>query len=170
MAKRKGHYRIFKDQAQKNGEMRKYGDTDERTPNMLLADYKTKVIDPIIEKTKFGISKIKPKVFEDAKQNVRKLSIIGYRLLNFVLYSHLFYSNCLGFINNENMNKYICDGMTCLKMLVTDWKLLKDALQSRGIQIIQIFILILFIILIHNIQLQLIIFQNIVIIHIQRAK
>ena len=150
LAKRKGHYRIFKDQAQKNGEMSKYGDTDERTPNMLLADYKAKVIDPIIEKNKFGISKIKQNIFENVNQKVRKLSIVGYRLLNFVLYSHLFYSNCLGFIKNENMNKYICDGMTCLKMLVIDWKLLKDALQSKGIQIIQIFMNMIFPKLVEN--------------------
>ena len=146
MIKRKGHLRIFKNQEEKHIEMTKYWtkDNDEKTPNMLLADYKAKIIDPIIEKNKFGISKIKQNMFEDVKQNVRNLSIVGYRLLNFILYSHLFYSNCLGFIKNENMKKYICDGMTCLKMIVNDWKLLRDALQSKGIQIIQIFMNMIF--------------------------
>ena len=37
------------------------------------------------------------------------------------------------------MNKYTCDGMTCFQMLLIDWNLLKDALKSKGIQIIQIF-------------------------------
>ena len=144
LAKRNGHFRIFKDQNAKNGEMSKYGDTDERTPNMLLADFKAKLIDPKIEALKFGISKIKQIMFEDVKQNVRKLSIVGYRLLNFILYSHLFFSNCLGNIKNENMKQYVCDGMTCLKMIVKDWNLLKDALQSKGIQIIQIFLNMIF--------------------------
>ena len=83
-------------------------------------------------------------MFENIHQTVRKLSQPGYRLLNFILYSHLFYSNCLGYISNENMNKYICDGMTCLKMIVLNWNLLKDALQSKGVQIIQIFMNLIF--------------------------
>ena len=142
MVLRKGHYRIFKDQAQKNAVM-KY-DSDENLPNMLLEEYKSKIIDPIIEKSKYGISKITKIMFENINQKVRKLSFVGYRLLNFILYSHLFYSNCLGFIKNENMNNYLCDGMTCIQMLVTDWNLLKDALQSKGIQIIQIFMNMIF--------------------------
>ena len=83
-------------------------------------------------------------MFENTLQTIRKLSQAGYRLLNFILYSHLFYSNCLGYISNENMNKYICDGITCIKMLVINWNLLKDALQSKGIQIIQIFMNLIF--------------------------
>ena len=141
---RKGHYRIFKDEAQKKKEFDEYGDNDKNIPNMLLNDYKKDIIDPIIEKSKFGISKVSKIIFENAQQPVRKISQIGFRLLNFILYSHLFYSNCLGFISNDNMKKYVCDGMTCIKMLVTNWNLLKDALQSKGIQIIQIFMNLIF--------------------------
>ena len=144
MVIREGHYRIFKDKAQKDDQLRRFRDNDENIPNMILADYKSKIIDPIIEKSKFGISKISKIMFEDINQKVRKMSIVGYRLLNFILYSHLFYSNCLGFIKNEDMNKYISDGMTCIKMLVTDWNFLKDTLQSKGIQIIQIFMNMIF--------------------------
>ena len=46
--------------------------------------------------------------------------------------------------NNDNLNKYVCDGMTCLKMLVENWRLLRNALQSKGIQIIQIFLNMIF--------------------------
>ena len=143
-AHRNGHYRIFKDEAQKKGEFGKYGDNDKNIPNMYLNDYKTKIIDPIIEKSKFGISKVSKVVFENTQQPVRKLSQAGYRLLSFILYSHLFYSNCLDYISNDNMKKYICEGMTCIKMLVSNWNLLKDALQSKGIQIIQIFMNLIF--------------------------
>ena len=139
-----GHYRIFKDQAQKEGEMKKYGDNDRNIPNMLIADYKKNVIDPILTKNIFGISKIEKITFEEANQKVRKLSSVGYRLLNFIAYSHLFYANCLGFISNENLAKYVCDGMNIIQMIETDWNLLKDALQSKGIQIIQIFMNLIF--------------------------
>lgn len=143
-AHREGHYRIFKDEAQKKGEFDRYGDNDKNIPNMLLNDYKVKIINPIIEKSKFGISKVSKIVFENIQQPVRKLSQAGYRLLSFILYSHLFYSNCLQFISNDNMKKYVCEGMTCIKMLVSNWNLLKDALQSKGIQIIQIFMNLIF--------------------------
>ena len=143
-AYRDGHYRIFKDEATKKQELTKYGDNDKNIPNMLLNDYKSKIIDPIIEKSKFGISKVSKIVFESTQQTVRKLSQAGYRLLSFILYSHLFYSNCLEFISNDNMKNYICEGMTCIKMIVSNWNLLKDALQSKGIQIIQIFMNLIF--------------------------
>ena len=44
---------------------------------------------------KYGISKVTKIVFQDQRQKVRKLSPVGYRLLNFIAYSHLFYANCL---------------------------------------------------------------------------
>ena len=141
---RPGHYRIFKNIQAKQAEFNKYGDNDRNIPNKLLSQYKVEVIDPLIEKSKFGISKVTKIIFENSHQNVRKLSQVGYRLLSFILYSHLFYSNCLGFISNENMKKYICDGMTCIKMILVNWNILKDALQSKSIQIIQIFMNLIF--------------------------
>ena len=95
----------------------------------------------ILDKTE--IKKISKSVFEYKYLFVRKLSIIGYRLLNFIYYSHLFYSNCLGFISNDNLKKYLCDGMTCLQMLLIDWNILTDELKAKGI-IIQIFMNLIF--------------------------
>ena len=142
MVIREGHYRIFKDEAHKKTEM--INDTDENIPNMLLADYKKKVIDPILNKSIHGINQISKVRFAQDDQKVRKLSQVGYRLLNYILYSHLFFANCLGFIPDEKMNSYVCKGMTCIEMLEINWNLLKDALQSKGIQIIQIFINMIF--------------------------
>ena len=42
------------------------------------------------------------------------------------------------------MKKYQCEEMTCLQMLVTDWNYLNDALKSKGIQVIQIFMNLIF--------------------------
>ena len=95
----------------------------------------------ILDKTE--IIKISKSVFEYKYLFVRKLSIIGYRLLNFIYYSHLFYSNCLGFISDDNLKKYLCDGMTCLQMLLIDWNILTDELKAKGI-IIQIFMNLIF--------------------------
>jgi hypothetical protein len=124
--------------------MNEYDDTDENIPNMLLDDYKSKVIDPILESSIFGINQITKIRFEQNNLKVRNLSQIGYRLLNFILYSHLFYGHCLGYITDENMNKYTCEGLSCMKMLEIDWDFLDDSLQSKGIKVIQIFMNMIF--------------------------
>ena len=139
-----GHYRIYKDLAQKQATLNRYGDNDQNIPNKLITEYKKEKIDPLIESEKYGVSKIGKMIFEDTNQKVRNQSQIGYRLLNFILYSHLFYANCLGFISNDEMKNYVCDGMNCIQMIEKDWNFLKDALQSKGIQIIQIFINLIF--------------------------
>ena len=87
MVIREGHYRIFKNQKQKEEQMNKYGDTDENIPNKLLDEYKTEVIDPILKDSIFGINQVTKNRFEQNNLKVRNLSIIGYRLLSFILYS-----------------------------------------------------------------------------------
>ena len=139
-----GHYRIFKDMAQKNDEFKKYNDNDQNIPNLLIDEYKRKIIDPKMEAEKYGINKVSKITFEFFEHKIRNLTQIGYRLLNFISYSHLFFANCLGFIKNKDMEKYLCDGMTCIQMLEKDWNYLNDALKSKGIQIIQIFINLIF--------------------------
>ena len=69
--------------------------------------------------------------FEDQFKKVRKLSNIGYRLLNFISYCHLFYSFCLENISEEFLNKCLilnCDIITIIKI---DWDLLKEAFMEK---------------------------------------
>ena len=139
-----GHYRIFKNMEQKNIEFSKYGNNDRNIPNMMIDDYKRFKIDPILKKARYGIYKVSKITFQSIYQKVRNLSSVGYRLLNFILYSHLFYANCLGFIPNDIVSRYVCDGMTCIQMIEEDWNFLQDALKSKGIQNIQIFLNLIF--------------------------
>ena len=82
---RKGHYRIFKNLEEKKEEFERFNDTDELIPNMLLSEYKSKIIDPILQKNNYGIPKIDKITFIQKNKKIRKLSQAGYRLLNFVL-------------------------------------------------------------------------------------
>ena len=145
MVMRKGHYRIFKDEKQKMYEMNLYGDSDINIQSMLLKDYKNKKIQPFLENSKFGINIIPKIFFKQINLKVRNLSQIGYRLLNFILYSHLFFTNCLGFLSEDELkNKYLCDGMTCEEMIMTNWDILKENLETKyGIRI-QIFMNLIF--------------------------
>ena len=141
---RPGHLRIFKDEEHRMQEFDAYGDYDEGIPNMLLEQYKKEKIDPILEKAKFGINKVEKKYFEQMNITIRKLSIIGYRLLNLVIYSHIFFANCLGFIPDEKLNYYTSNDMTIMNIIETDWNILKDCLQTKGVQNIQVFMNMIF--------------------------
>jgi hypothetical protein len=144
MVIRPGHYRIFKDEEHRTQEFNEYGDYDEGIPNMLLEQYKKQVIDPILDKSKYGINKVEKIYFQQTNITIRKLSIIGYRLLNYVIYSHIYFAYCLGFISDETLNEYICKDMTIIDMIVTDWNILKDCLLTKGVQTIQIFMNMIF--------------------------
>ena len=111
---------------------------------MLLLDYKTKYIEPLLKKKCYGIPKIDKITFIQKNKKIRNLSQVGYRLLNFILYSHLFFSYCLGYINNDNKEQYLNDNMTFVEILKINWELLKDSLFNKGITIIEIFLNLIF--------------------------
>ena len=144
MVKRKGHYRIFKDENQKKIEMNLYNNTDKNIPNMILKDYKRTFIQPILEENKFGIHLNKRIEYEQENLSVRNLSQIGFRLLNFILYSHLFFANCLGYISEEDLKSKLYEGMTCEEIIVLNWDLLKYNLESKYGIIIQVFMNLIF--------------------------
>ena len=137
---REGHYRIFKNEEEKKDEFDRFKDTDELIPNMLLDEYKAKFIDQFLKKSNYGIPKIDRITFIQKNKKIRKLSNIGYRLLNFIFYSHIFFSECLEYIKDKSNEKYSYENMPCIEILTINWNLLKEALYEKGITVIQIFL------------------------------
>ena len=144
MVIRPGHLRIFRDKAHKEGQMSRWKDPDENIPNILLEDYKKNFIDPIRKKPGFGFNSISRDYFENQNKKVRNLSNIGYRLLNFISYCHLFFSYCIGYISEENMKKYLIKNTDILRIIEIDWNLLKESLQRKNVWSIQIFMNLIF--------------------------
>ena len=143
--KREGHYRIFKSVEDKNYEMKKYNINDDMVPNISYNDYIKNIIKPILEKENSGIKIIQKDQFLSTPKKIRNLSKIGYRLLNFIIYSHLFFSNCLEFINDEELkNNFLVEDMTCLEIIEKSWNLLKEALYEKSINSIEIFMNLIF--------------------------
>ena len=140
MVIRKGHIRIFRDKNQKEEQMDMFDEIDINIPNMILADYKMKVIEPIKNQSVCGFISISKEFFEKDNKNIRNLSIIGYRLLNFINYCHLFFAYCLGFIPEQNLNLYLIKNMDILKIIETNWNKLKESLQKKNINSVQIFL------------------------------
>ena len=133
MVVRLGHYRIFKDKEQKAVQMGKWNDSDENIPNMTLEEYITNIIEPITkEKLSLGFNSIDKEYFEKKDKTIRNLSNIGYRLLNFIAYSHLFFSNCIGKITKEELNKYLIKNCYILQIIEINWNLLKEALNQKN--------------------------------------
>jgi len=144
MVIRPGHYRIFKNKGHKEREMDKYDESDANIPFKYLDQYKNEVIEPILNKANFGFNQISMDYFKSQDKDVRKLSIIGYRLLNFISYSHLFFAYCLGYISEENMKQYLIKDMDIIQIIKSDWNLLKESLQKKNVGSIQIFMNMIF--------------------------
>ena len=146
MAVRKGHYRIYKDQAHKDRQVKeRWKDPDANIPNIFYDNYIKEVIEPIRRKNStFGFNVINKDYFKNQDKNIRQLSNIGYRLLNFISYCHLFYSFCIGNINLEELNKCLINGCNILEIIEIDWNLLKESLQQKNIGSIQIFLNMIF--------------------------
>ena len=142
---REGHYRIYRDIIQKVNCENRYGDTDENIPNKTLDSYKRDVIEPILKKSKFGLNIVSKDFFLKTNKNVRNLSEISFRLLNFITYSHLFFANCLGYINDYFLGENcLVKNMTCLEILEKDWDIMEELLKQKGILSIQIFMNLIF--------------------------
>ena len=142
---RKGHYRIFKNKEDKENEMNKYKITNEMIPNKTMEEYMTQIIEPLINEEKPGLNIVTKNLFLSLYRKYRNISKISYRLLNFIIYNYLFFSNCLGYISDEDLkNNCLIENMSCLEIIESDWNLLKEALQEKSINSIEIFMNIIF--------------------------
>ena len=145
MVLRPGHYRIFKDAQQKREQMNLYDEIDENIPNKTLEEYRKEVIQPILDNSDFGINKISKYLFLKKDKSIRRMSQITYRLLNFLIYNHLFFANCLNYISEEELKKKVLiETMTCIEIMQNDWELLKYALEAKNNISIQIYLNLIF--------------------------
>ena len=144
MVIREGHLRIFKNEDQKEAQMSKFHESDKNFPNMIYEDYLKKIIEPIKKKKSCGFIKVSRDFFEKQDKKIRNLSDIGYRLLNFIAYSFLFFGLCLDNITKEEIEKYLIKDMSILQILETDWYLLSKSLSIKNINSVQIFMNIIF--------------------------
>ena len=129
---RENHMRIFKDQNNINninyGFYRNAG-----FKYMIFEDFKVFCQDKLKANESKGISSIDYDLFINETKKVRKLSTISYRLLNFIIYSCIHFSNILGFLTDQQIEKFIPPFTTTFQILEEDWNLLKKALFDKEI-------------------------------------
>jgi len=131
--KRENYYRILKTKEESDIEAkRNFGNyncmsLDELKKNYIIKEY---------EKEK-GISRSDEYFFLKDTKTIRNLSQISFRILNFILYSHIMFSK---FYNNfEELKIYLPKNMTWIQVISECWKMIKNELSKIGISAIDIF-------------------------------
>ena len=87
------YYRIFKDNQEINDlkRMKEHYKNFEKMKYMTLEQFKEQYIRPLYSKEK-GLNNIDINDFKKENKIIRNLSQISYRLLNYILYCHLFFA------------------------------------------------------------------------------
>ncbi len=135
---RENHMRIFKDQANiDNINYNFYKNAGFKY--MIFDDFKVFCQDKLQVNEIKGIFSIDFDLFINESKEVRKLSTISYRLLNFIIYSCIHYSYIMGHLTEEQVQKFIPPFTTTFQIIEEDWNLLRKALFDKQIQNPQIF-------------------------------
>ena len=109
---------------------------------MTIEQFKEKKIKPLYNKEK-GLNKIDISYFKKDNKIIRNLSQISYRLLNYILYCHLFFAKL--YTNSDKFDSYLPEGMKWIDMIKECFILLKKELEKKGIKEIEIFMNCIFI-------------------------
>ena len=65
------------------------------------------------------------------------MSQISYRILNYILYSHLLFSKI--YKDTKNLDKYLPEKMSWIQIINECWKMINNELNKLGINSIDIF-------------------------------
>ena len=99
-------------------------------------EFKKKYIYKEFEKER-GITYSDKNFFKKNTKIVRFLSNISYRILNFILYSHLFFSKIYN--SNQELDVFLPENMNWIKVITECWEMIKMELNKLGISSINIF-------------------------------
>ena len=131
--KRDNYYRIFSTREELENDTYKNG---EKYNRMSLDEFIKKYIIKEFNEEK-GIQKNDESFFKKDTKIIRSLSQITFRILNFILYSHLLFSR---FYNEANsLNKCLPDNMSWIQVISDCWTMIKNELNKLGINAIDIF-------------------------------
>ena len=132
LVKRNNYYRIFKDENEIK-ELKKDENKKKKLEEiyfMTLKEFKEKYIVKTNENEK-GVFKTDENSFKSDNKIIRNLSQISYRLLNYILYIHLFFARVI--TEKNDFDKYLPEKMTWVKTISECWKLLEEELKKVGI-------------------------------------
>ena len=140
--KRPGHFRIILDEKAK---IKIIDDGwDKKMSYMLLKDFKKEKIDPLLNVNYKGIGKISKEIINKTGNNIRNINELSFRIMNYILYSHLLISNILEIINDKNISIFFSEETSCFNILISNWNKIQELLNQISINNIKIFMNIIF--------------------------
>ena len=131
--KRENYYRILRTEEEAQYDEEKNG---EKYNSMSLEDFRTNYIITEFESEK-GIQKSDEDFFRKDTKIVRSLSQISYRILNYVLYSHLLFSKVYN--DTKILDKYLPEKMSWTQIMNECWTMINNELNKLGINSIDLF-------------------------------
>ena len=109
---------------------------------MTKKDFKEKYNINLYNKEK-GLNEVGSGEFKKDNKIIRNLCQISYRLLNYILYYHLFFARLYTNLG-ENFDIYLPNGMNLFNRIYECYILLKKELEKEGIKCLDIFMNIIF--------------------------
>ena len=134
LVERPGHFRIILDEQ----------DSPQHLPYMLLSEYKRQKIDPLLNRPYKGIGKISKEIINKSGYNIRNINELSFRIMNYIIYSHLLVSNILDILNDFDMTNYFSEETSCFNIMLSNWNKIQELLNQMGVNNIQIFMNIIF--------------------------
>ena len=74
-------------------------------------------------------------ILDNQEEKMLEKNNITYRILIFIFYTFLFYSNILDILKDNHLKKYFGDKMTCFKIIENNWELIQIDLDKLDIRI-----------------------------------
>ena len=137
------HFRVIKGNENLTSYAKGYVDNGS-IPCLHLDEFKKKYVDKHLSNQPKGIVKEDSEYLESRCNKVRSLGELSFRIMNYILYSNLFFSNLLGYLSDEDMNLYTHGEFTCIGIIEKNWELIQVILDEKGINNIKHFINIIF--------------------------
>ena len=146
LEEREDHFRLYLNKEKFNENVFARDEViSNKIPYMFFDEYKKKYIDKYLNKEPKGINKEDISFFIERKNyNIRNMSEITFRFMNFILYSFLLVANYLGNLSEQDLNKYTHGNYSCFKCMEKDWEIMDIILKEKGINNIKAFINIIF--------------------------
>ena len=113
-------------------------------PCLFLDQFKQRYVDVHLNQQPKGIIKEDPAYFVNRHNKVRSLDELSFRLMNYLLYSHLFFNNLMGYLSDEDLSTFTHGEFTCIRMIEKNWEIIETILAERGINDVKHFINIIF--------------------------
>ena len=136
IVKRDKYYRIFKDNEEKEALPKEKKMKLNEINYLTLDEFKENYIKKLFDNEK-GLHQIDKNYFKKEDKIIRNLSPITYRLLNYILYSHLFFARLI--TNLNRFDKYLPKKMKWGETLNECWILLEKELKKKEINSIDVF-------------------------------